>query len=138
MYSGIQLPINLLWLSLDWLDRVGSRKEGWLSVALGIFLYWQDLAEQDRPRKEILEQVLLSVWCRHLACCSGIQTSPKTCLGVSNTASWLEAWKAFLDHQLFPTLRKKMNKQTKETKISDPLFDSYQLLRMVVFSQEKL
>lgn len=69
VYSGIQLAISLLWLSLDWLDRVGSRMEGWLSVALGIFLFQQDLAEQDLPRKEILEQDLLSVWCRHLACC---------------------------------------------------------------------
>ena len=69
VYSGIQLAISLLWLSLDQLDRVGNRKEGWLSVVLGIFLFHQDLAEQDLPRKEILEQVLLSVWCRHLACC---------------------------------------------------------------------
>lgn len=103
VYSGILLAISLLWLSLDWLDRVGNRKEGWLSVALGIFLFQQDLAEQDLPRKEILEQVLLSVWCKHLACCWN-PGQPQDLPGCVQYSLMGEAWKAFLYHQLFPML----------------------------------
>lgn len=90
MATAVHIRIQLA-ISLPWSDGVGSRVEGWVSVALGIFLVWQDLAEHGLPRKEILEQVLLSVLCRHLPSCIGIHGSPKTYLSVSSTASQLEA-----------------------------------------------